>query len=204
MNAAPTISKPAPEGGFSLIDADRFRGGMRLVPGAVSIIATSHINQMKGLTATAVSALAADPPSLLVCVNQSASAFEAFVSARRFSVNQLPTHRLDLAKVFSSSAPEDRMRRFSANDWTELATGAPILKDAVVAFDCELAETCNFGTHSILVGRIVGVRTNELAEPLVYLKGTFSEVAPLSTREMPSGAIHAQNHHDLRLGQRPS
>jgi len=180
MSEASRVVQAIPRQVFSSIDADGFRNGMRLVPGAVSIIATSFGGQKRGLAATAVSSLAAEPPSLLVCVNQSASAFEFFGLAGYFSVNQLPTRRLDLAKVFSSSAPADRARRFKEDEWTELVTGAPILHDAVVSFDCELVESKKFGTHSIFIGRIVSFKLNEQAEPMIYLRGKFSEAAPLS------------------------
>jgi flavin reductase len=179
MSEASRVVRTIPRQAFSSIDADGFRNGMRLVPGAVSIIATSFGGQKRGLTATAVSSLAAEPPSLLVCVNQNASAFEYFNLAGHFSVNQIPTRRLDLAKVFSSSLPADRARRFREDEWTELVTGAPILRDAVVSFDCELVESKKFGTHGIFIGRIVSLHINEQAEPLIYLNGKFSEAMPL-------------------------
>jgi flavin reductase len=181
MNAVTTARQVPPQLQLSAVDADQFRKGMRLVPGAVSVIATSFAGQKRGLTATAVSALTTEPPSLLVCVNRSASAFEYFELSRHFSVNQLSTKGRDLAKVFSSSVPSDRSRRFRDDDWQVLSTGAPILKDAVVSFDCELVESKTFGTHSILIGRIVSVKTNQEIDPLIYLRGEFSGAMVLST-----------------------
>jgi flavin reductase (DIM6/NTAB) family NADH-FMN oxidoreductase RutF len=50
-----------------------FRGAMRHLVGAVSVITVGRGDDVTGMTVTSVSSLAVDPPSLIVSVNRSAS-----------------------------------------------------------------------------------------------------------------------------------
>ena len=50
-----------------------FRKAMRRLTSAVTVITTAHEDRRYGMTATAVTSVSADPPSLLICVNRSAS-----------------------------------------------------------------------------------------------------------------------------------
>ena len=70
----------------------------------------------------------------------------------------------------------DRFQRFDSAGWTTLVTGAPALDGALVNFDCEVADTIQSGTHTIFIGRIVSVRTNDDGEPLIYANGGFTGI----------------------------
>ena len=58
---------PAP-----LVEADRqgFRDAMRQLASGVCVVTLGAGDERKGLTATSVSSLSAEPPTLLVCVNR--------------------------------------------------------------------------------------------------------------------------------------
>ena len=59
-----------------------------------------------------------------------------FIENKILTVNVLGAHHEHISKVFSSKlAPEER---FKHGIWTELETGAPVLDDALVSFDCEI------------------------------------------------------------------
>ena len=83
------------------ITAD-FKKAMRRLAATVTIISTSDANGNRyGMTATAVNSLAMDPPSLLICVNHSASIHAPLVGRGRFCVNVLTTGHEDLVSAFS-------------------------------------------------------------------------------------------------------
>ena len=117
------------------ISLDEFRHGMRRLTAGVSLVTTSSSEEKFGLIATSVSSLAAEPPSLLVCVNRSASSHDAILQAGYFAVNVLREQHDDLCAQFSS--PTRRAERFQSGEWQTL-TGAPVLADALVSFDCQL------------------------------------------------------------------
>ena len=82
-------------------DAAQFKMGMRSLAGAVSIITSNHEGRLFGMTATAVCSACADPPTVLVCVNQSTTTHEAIDKARVFCVNVLRHEDRELSSLFS-------------------------------------------------------------------------------------------------------
>src|SRR4029077_10068694 len=66
-----------------------FRKAMRTLASAVSIVSTAHDDRRFGMTATAVCSLSMQPPTLLVCVNQSTSLHHPLLNAGRFCINIL-------------------------------------------------------------------------------------------------------------------
>ena len=66
--------------------------------------------------------------------------------------------------------------RYANADWLTLSTGAPILADALVAFDCELEERIDRHTHSIVIAKVIELRTRADAPALVYGQGIYDSV----------------------------
>jgi flavin reductase (DIM6/NTAB) family NADH-FMN oxidoreductase RutF len=153
------------------VDQDAFVQGMRQLAASVTIVTTMVGEVRNGLTATAVCSLSAEPPTLLACVNRSASAHDPTLQSRVFCVNVLAQQHLELAMQFSSSKRLDE--RFTTGQWGTLESGAPVLMDSLVSFDCVLGETLRADTHTVLVGRVQAVRYNPELEPLLYWRGQF-------------------------------
>ncbi|HEY5207862.1 MAG TPA: flavin reductase family protein [Stellaceae bacterium] len=160
-----------------MITAENFRLGMRRLPAAVTLVTCKHDGNYLGLTATAVTSLSADPPSLLTCVNREASAHRAMLESKAFCINVLPHDRIELARLFASRKPEDRPRRFTSDKWVELTTGAPALSEAIVAFDCTLDQAIVYASHSILIGQVQDIRIGDMHKHLMYLEGEFADLA---------------------------
>ena len=66
-----------------------FKAGMQRLAAAPCVLTTIHQGVRRGLTATAVCSLTADPPTLIACINESAEAFAAMEQAGRLCVNVL-------------------------------------------------------------------------------------------------------------------
>jgi flavin reductase (DIM6/NTAB) family NADH-FMN oxidoreductase RutF len=155
------------------MDPLSYRSIMRHQAGAVTIIAVGDAGNRTGLTATAVCSLTDDPPTLLACVNRNASAHRPIRAARSFSINLLARDQQRLAACFSGKAGLEGEARFAPDEWMTLATGAPVLKNALASLDCELTEEHEFVTHSIFIGRVRAGQHREHAEPLLYFRGDF-------------------------------
>ena len=153
------------------VDAEQFKLGMRQLTSGVTIVTTAIGEERRGLTATAVCSLSAEPPTLLACVNREAGALDPTLQSRVFCVNLLASHHKNLAAVFASS---DRSKeRFDTGDWGILETGAPVLMDSLASFDCILGQTMKADTHTVLAGRVQAIRTDPDLEPLLYSRGEF-------------------------------
>lgn len=154
------------------ISLDNFRHGMRRLAAGVSLVTTQVADEKYGLIASSVSSLSAEPPSLLVCINQSATSHAGFLQAGYFAVNVLREQHADLCAQFSQ--PARRAERFQQGDWQTLTTGAPVLADALVSFDCQLEKVVEWHTHSVFLARIVGINLpGEAVEPMVYFNSGF-------------------------------
>ena len=54
-------------------------------------------------------------------------------------------------------------------DWDTITTGSPTLMDAIAVFDCRLIEHKVMSTHMVLFGEVVGLRTSDAADSLLFL-----------------------------------
>jgi len=154
------------------VSADRttYLSAMRKVPSAVAVVSMNHQGCRGGLTATAVCSVSADPPQILVCVNKAGRSHESMRAAEFFGVNFLAQNHEAVARSFSTpSAPEER---FAGAQWVPGGAGVPLLADALVAFECRMAQAIDCGTHTIFIGRITEVRQRE-ERALIYKSGEF-------------------------------
>lgn len=166
----------------STLDPAQFKAGMRRLAGGVALVTTRRGGAHHGLIATAVTSLSAEPPSLLVCVNETASIHAALTETDAFCVNLLSSGQDTIAARFAS--PKDRETRFEAGSWSALATGAPALEGAQVSFDCRAAGSARFGTHTVFFGEIVALTDwGTACDPLVYHDGRFRRLDDEPDRE---------------------
>ncbi len=157
-----------------------FTRRMREVPGAVAIIATSLEGERQGLAATAWCSLSADPPTILICVNRTAGAHDLIVKSQIFSVNQLANSHAEIIAVFSNQRGLKGDARFAEAAWRTGVGGAPMLVEALTAYECAVTSHVVFATHSIFIGQVVDIQVNEgMAGPATYFQGGLHAVAPI-------------------------
>jgi len=158
------IKEPA----VACISSDNFKQGMSAVPGAVNIVTTGFGNTKAGFTATAVCSVSDNPPTLLVCLNRGASVHKTFCESDSLVINTLDVSQDKLSNLFGGKAPmEDR---FASAIWETLITGAPVLTDAAVSFDCKITEVKSVATHDVFFCEVVGIKQKEQAGSLVYFQ----------------------------------
>jgi flavin reductase len=157
------------------VSLEQFKLGMRLLAGAVSIITSAHGGRRYGMTATAVCSVTADPPTVLVCINKLATTHGILAKSKVFCVNVLRAEDWELSSTFSGATSGEG--RFKSRDWTRLATGAPVLIDALVSFDCRVVKKVTHGTHGIFLGQVEQVLVGKPGKPLLYSEGQYAKLA---------------------------
>ncbi|GGE10664.1 flavin reductase (NADH) [Gemmobacter megaterium] len=160
------------------VDAATFRAAMARFPGAVTIITTAGGGERRGITATAVCSVTADPPSLLVCLNRATGTCAMVADTGMFNVSLLAGDGGSTAMRFAGAGGVTGEDKFAQGRWLTCERGLPMLADAVVTFCCEVAEQVQAGSHTVMIGRIVGVRLNDGA-PLVYEQSRFHRLEPI-------------------------
>ncbi|WP_201588309.1 flavin reductase [Psychrobacter jeotgali] len=161
-----------------MIEAIDFRNAMSLLATAVNIITTKGVSGVHGFTASAVCSVTDTPPTLLVCMNQAARSHDYFIQNKILSVNVLGAQHEAISNAFASKLNSEE--RFEYGSWTELATGAPILEEALVSFDCEIEDIQQVGTHSVFMCRVVAIKHAEpqdaTDEGLIYFNRNYHQV----------------------------
>lgn len=152
------------------LDQD-FRRAMRRVAATVSVISICVDGQPMGITATAVSSISLDPPSLLVCINRAASVHAPMGDMSHFRLNVLHRDQEEIAAMFADRA-QHALRFLSG--WDLDSRAAPRLIDAQASLLCRRTDHHLFGTHSIFIGVVEEVSVREKVDPLVYLDGRFA------------------------------
>lgn len=148
-----------------------FRHAMRRVPTGVTVVTSLKDGEPRGITVNSFASVSLDPPSLLICVNREARSYLFISTSRIFCVNVLAGEQRRLAEHFSGKVRE---RQFTEIEYEVAVTGAPVLRDAIAHFDCELVEEYHVGSHSILIGRVVSCDARA-GSPLGYFNGGFHD-----------------------------
>jgi flavin reductase len=158
------------------VDAATYREAMSRLGAAVHLVTSDGAAGRAGFTATAVCSVTDTPPTVLVCVNRGIRSSPILSRNRAFCVNTLAADGDALADLFAGRTGASMEQRFAAATWVTLATGAPVLTSAVVALDCKLIELKSVGSHNVLFGAVVAVRTGGGGPALVYHEREYKQI----------------------------
>jgi flavin reductase (DIM6/NTAB) family NADH-FMN oxidoreductase RutF len=173
MNAYdPSISDQETDGAA----CESFRSAMRHLASGVSVITTGEGEHRTGLTATSVSSLSMEPPALVVCISHASTTLQAMRENRFFGVNFLAAGHRELADRFSGHGKVSGAARYQGGEWITLATGAPILVDALAAIDCSIDTIMEWNTHALVIGRVEAVHQPGGAQALVHWRRSYLDL----------------------------
>ncbi|MBR1143134.1 flavin reductase [Bradyrhizobium sp. AUGA SZCCT0431] len=151
---------------MSIVSSQDYRDAMSCLGAAVNIVTTDGNAGRAGFTASAICSVTDDPPTLLVCMNRGSSAYASVTGNGVLCVNVLSGRHERLSRLFGGGIPVDE--RFAAAAWSTLETGASVLIDCAVSFDCSIVDVANVGTHDVLFCRVVALRRSDCTDNLIY------------------------------------
>ena len=158
-----------------MVDVNQFRNAMALLGGAVSVITTDGPAGRFGFTASAVCSVTDAPPTLLVCMNRASYSNEQFKANGALCVNVLAGTHQELSGAFANRNLSTE-ERFATTHWTVLESGAPVMQEALVNFDCRIAQVHEVGSHSIFYCEIQDIRQGGADDGLVYFNRAYHRV----------------------------
>ena len=175
MSASPAIlplaASPAPSTAF-----ESFRLAMRQLATGVSVITHGAGDHRTGFTATSVSSLSADPPTLIVCVNRAASLFAQLSAGDLFGVSVLNARHAEIADGFAGRAGVSGAERFHQGRWTTTPDGVSLLADAIALFECRVEDVIERHSHAILIGRVRLASPRPAGGALLYWRGAYDSI----------------------------
>ncbi|WEJ08404.1 flavin reductase family protein [Sinorhizobium prairiense] len=154
-----------------------FKAAMRRFTSTICLITTELGGVRHGMAATAVQSVTAEPPTVLVCINQSASISQPLKASGKFAVNMLHLSHAGLVPLFSGKLKGEE--RFHHGKWLSL-DGMPVLSDAQAAFVCQLKDVVHVGTHDVVLGEVLEARFIESIAPLLYENGQLVRSSSIS------------------------
>ena len=138
-------------------DSQSFRAAMAQLGSAVCILSTGGPAGRYGITASAVTAVSDDPPSLIVCVNV-LSCDQETVSAAFSNPSVVPA------------------RRFDTGEWQDSPIGNPVLAETAAYFDCEVDKAVEYGTHTVFFCKALDISVSQATTCLIYQGRAYHKI----------------------------
>lgn len=160
---------------------EAFLEGMSRAAATVNVITTAGAAGRAGLTVSAMTSVSADMPKpmLLVCINASSAGAAMLIDNGVFAVNVLGEGQAAVSDVFAGRGSHRGEAKFGCARWCAGTTGAPLLEDALVSFDCRVSLHRLIGTHHVIFGDVEGVRLADPCRPLIYAGRRYAVPAEL-------------------------
>ena len=147
-----------------------FLQAMRGITSTVTVVSVNNGENKQAMTATSVTSLSLDPPSMLVCINHEASIHEVMKEGLGFCINILSLGQENLAEICSIKGKEEQ--RFLEGNWSELEK-IPYNIDSQSNLFCNCVQAIQNSTHTIYVGEVTGVINKNTFDPLLYKDGNY-------------------------------
>jgi flavin reductase (DIM6/NTAB) family NADH-FMN oxidoreductase RutF len=130
---------------------------LRHLPRAVSVVTFPRGADWFGVTATSLSSLSVDPPTLLISFDCSARLSPVAAPQAPFGVSVLAASDAEIADRFGHGAVVEASSDDFEASWVTSASGVVLRSDAVAAFECEAEEIIDRHGRAIVIGRIRNV-----------------------------------------------
>ena len=155
------------------IDGRELRNALgRFATGVCVITTVNEQGIAVGMTANSFSSVSLDPPLVLWSLQNGSEIYDTFASPRRYAINVLSKEQLELSNQYARKGDH----HLSPEHYRLGRYGAPLIRGALVSFECELHAAHEGGDHLIIVGRVVDVCSRPGGDPLLFFSGAYREL----------------------------
>lgn len=153
-----------------------FLDAMSKLVSSVHIVTTDGVFGKAGVTVSAVTSVTIDSkkPVMLCCLHQESSAAPLIIKNKCFCINSLKNNQREIADIFSRKSTDQKLNKFGVSTFEVLETGAPVLSQSLVSFDCNLLSYDVTGSHHIILGEVQDLKVNH-GDPLLYVNRNYVE-----------------------------
>jgi flavin reductase (DIM6/NTAB) family NADH-FMN oxidoreductase RutF len=148
-----------------------FRDVIARLPAGVVVVSARLGSGYRGLTASSLVSVSADPPLVLVGLERVATTRAAVIEARAFNVSVLSRAQEFIAERFAGRAPAVDAA------WREIphrlgANGIPLIEGCTAWLECSLVAVHEAGDHDVCIGR-VDAAVQGSGDPLILWDRSF-------------------------------
>ena len=144
----------------------------RFATGVCVITTIDEQGNAVGMTANSFSSVSLDPPLVLWSLQSNSDLYTTFARPRRYAVNVLSSEQMALSNQYAKKG--DHI--LDPGHFRVGRHGAPIIRNALVSFECELDATHEGGDHLIIVGRVKDMVSRPTGKPLLFHSGSYCEL----------------------------
>jgi flavin reductase (DIM6/NTAB) family NADH-FMN oxidoreductase RutF len=157
--------------GYRVVGAQDFRDVMARLPAGVVVVSAKLGTGFRGLTASSLASISAEPPLVMVGLEREATTREAVIESKAFNVSVLARSQEFVAERFAGRAPAVDAQ------WREIphrlgANGIPLIEGCTAWLECSLVEVHPAGDHDICVGK-VELAIQGSGDPLILWDRSF-------------------------------
>ena len=144
---------------------------MARLPAGVVVVSARHGAGYRGLTASSLVSISADPPLVMVGLERESTTRGAVVEGKAFNVSVLTRSQEFIADRFAGRAPA------IDGAWLQVAhrlgtNGIPLIEGCVAWLECSLVATHTAGDHDICVGKVEAA-VQGAGDPLILWDRAF-------------------------------
>lgn len=144
----------------------------RFTTGVCLITTVTPEGKALAMTANSFSSVSLDPPLVLWCLQNNSDVYDAFATPRYFGINVLAKEQQDLSNHYARKEQHElAVAHYRAGKY-----GAPLIRNALVNFECELEAAHEGGDHLIIVGRVRDMQQRPSGDPLLFFSGGYREL----------------------------
>lgn len=156
--------------------SEHFRAALgRFATGVTIVTARAPDGTPVGLTVNSFNSVSLEPPLVLWSLSNTAQSMPVFQQCSHYAIHVLSVQQRDLALRFATREVD----RWVGVEYSEAASGAPILPGAVAVFECANRSRYEAGDHVIYVGEVQRCEYSSTIRPLLYHGGRFYTEHPL-------------------------
>lgn len=161
------------------ISPEELRKAMRNWATGITIVTAEHEGSRHGMTVSSFTSLSLNPALLSVSLYNTSRTNALVSAAGQFGVTILSADQEDVSNRFAGRIP-DTEDRFADCEVETLLSEIPFIKGGLSFFECKVYQTIPLGTNTLFIGEIIGAKSVENGEPLLYFNQKYSKVASLS------------------------
>lgn len=144
----------------------------RFATGVCVITTTTDDQCALGMTANSFSSVSLDPPLVLWSLQTNSDIYQPFATPRYFAINVLSKEQQEHSNQYAKKGDH----RVHPDHFRVGKYGSPVLREALVTFECELHATHPGGDHLIVVGKVLNMLSRPTGEPLLFFGGAYREL----------------------------
>jgi flavin reductase (DIM6/NTAB) family NADH-FMN oxidoreductase RutF len=159
-----------------MVDPIEFRNAMGNFATGVTVVTFAVDGADHGITVNSFASLSLDPPLVLWNCDEDADSHDLLERADSYAVNVLSAEQEWLSSRFAGEHKE-MDDPFHDVAFTRGDTGAPLIEGCLATADCHITERYPGGDHTIYVGEVRDVAVGEPADPLLFFRGEYRDIA---------------------------